>query len=66
MNIGMDIAGLIPGGGAASKTAKIVKSVSSLLPKVALIYGTMAAAKNSPEILASIQKAIDEPTKLTV
>lgn len=66
MNIGMDIAGLIPGGGAASKTAKIVKSVSSLLPKVALVYGTMATAKNSPEILASIQKAIDEPTKLTV
>jgi hypothetical protein len=66
MNIGMDIAGLIPGGGFAAKTAKIVKSISSIIPKVALTLGAISAFNNKDGIMESLNKAIDKPSDMTV
>lgn len=66
MNLGMDLLGLIPGGGAASKFAKITKSIGGLIPKIALAYGAMATVNNGGEIKKSLDKAMDNPTKLNV
>lgn len=66
VNLGMDIVGLIPGGGAASKGAKILKSLTKILPKAALAIGAVNGLKNSDQILASINKAIKTPGELNV
>lgn len=66
MNLGMDIAGLIPGGGFAAKTAKIIKSISSIIPKVALTLGAISAFNNKDGIMESLNKAIDKPSDMTV
>lgn len=66
MNLGMDIAGLIPGGGFASKTAKIMRSVGSIIPKVALALGAISTFNNREGIMESINKALDKPSEMNV
>ena len=59
MNLGMDAMGLIPGGGAASKMGKIVKTLKSVVPYVIALPGVVSMLSNSPEIAASWKKAFD-------
>ena len=59
LNLGMDIMGLIPGGGAASKMGKIVKTLKSVVPYVIALPGVASMLSNSPEIAASWKKAFD-------
>lgn len=59
LNLGMDIMGLIPGGGAASKMGKIVKTLKSVVPYVIALPGVVSMLSNSPEIAASWKKAFD-------
>ena len=66
INLGMDIAGLIPGGGFASKTAKIMRSIGSIIPKVALTLGAISAFNNREGIMESLNKAIDKPSDMNV
>lgn len=64
MNLGMDALGLIPGGGAASKLGKIVKSLKPVVPAVIALPGVVNMLSNSPEIAASWKKAFDgDPEK---
>ena len=66
LNLGMDVIGLIPGGGAASKGAKVLKSLGKTLPKVALAVSATSAFANRDEILASLQKATSNPKDMNV
>jgi hypothetical protein len=59
MNLGMDAIGLIPGGGAASKMGKIVKTLKSIVPYVIALPGVISMLSNSPEIAKSWKKAFD-------
>lgn len=59
MNLGMDVMGLIPGGGAASKMGKIVKTIKTIVPTMIALPGVASMLKNSPEIAASWKKAFD-------
>lgn len=59
MNLGMDVMGLIPGGGAASKMGKIVKTLKTTVPLIMAAPGVMHMLQNSPEIAASWRKAFD-------
>lgn len=59
MNLGMDALGLIPGGGAASKMGKIVRTLKSVVPYVIALPGVASMLANSPEIAASWKKAFD-------
>ena len=59
LNLGMDIAGLIPGGGAASKMGKIVKTLKGTVPLIVALPGVASMLKNSPEIVESWKKAFD-------
>ena len=59
MNLGMDILGLIPGGGAASKMGKIIKTLKSVVPVMIALPGVASMLANSPEIAASWKKAFD-------
>jgi hypothetical protein len=67
MNLGMDLLGLIPGGGAAAKGAKILKTIKYLVPTMLALPGIADMLANSPEIAASFNKAFgsDEGDKLT-
>lgn len=66
INLGMDLAGLIPGGGFAAKGTKILKSVGKLLPKVALGLGALGAINNGEGIMNSVKKAISNPKDMDV
>lgn len=59
MNIGMDALGLIPGGGAASKMGKIVKSLKTVIPTMVALPGVANMLANSPEIAKSWKRAFD-------
>lgn len=59
MNLGMDALGLIPGGGAASKMGKIVKSLKTVVPTLIALPGVANMLVNSPEIAHSWKKAFD-------
>lgn len=59
MNLGMDALGLIPGGGAASKMGKIIRSLKTVVPAVIALPGVASMLANSPEIAASWKKAFD-------
>ena len=65
-NLGMDIVGLIPGGGAAAKGTKITRSILKTLPKVALAVSASQAFNNREEILASLDKATSNPKDMNV
>lgn len=60
MNLGMDVLGLIPGGGMASKTGKIIKNLKTVIPTLVAIPGIKSMLENSPEIAASWKKAFSE------
>jgi hypothetical protein len=66
LNLGMDIAGLIPGGGFAAKGSKILKSVGKIIPKVALALSAVGAVANGDGIIESLNKAIDNPSDMTI
>lgn len=66
LNLGMDIVGLIPGGGAASKGAKVLKSIGKIIPKVMLTLSATSAFANREEIMASLQKATSNPKDMNV
>lgn len=59
LNLGMDIVGLIPGGGAATKMGKILKTLKSTVPLIVALPGVASMLKNSPEIAESWKKAFD-------
>jgi hypothetical protein len=59
LNLGMDILGLIPGGGAASKMGKIVKTLKGTVPLIIALPGVASMLANSPEIAKSWKKAFD-------
>lgn len=59
MNIGMDALGLIPGGGAASKMGKIIKSLKTVIPTIIALPGVGSMLAESPEIAQSWKKAFD-------
>lgn len=59
LNLGMDVLGLIPGGGAASKMGKIVKTLKSVVPYIIALPGVASMLSNTPEIAASWKKAFD-------
>lgn len=56
LNLGMDLVGLVPGGGAASKFAKIGKNLVKVAPKVLAIIGTAGHALNTPQYINSWSK----------
>ena len=66
LNLGMDIAGLIPGGGFAAKGSKILKSVGKIIPKVALALSAVGAVANGDGIIESLNKAVNNPSDMTV
>lgn len=59
LNLGMDVLGLIPGGGAASKMGKIVKTLKGTVPLIVALPGVASMLQNRPEIAASWKKAFD-------
>lgn len=59
MNLGMDALGLIPGGGAASKMGKIVKSLKTVVPTIVALPGVVSMLADTPEIAESWKKAFD-------
>lgn len=59
LNLGMDALGLIPGGGAANKMGKIVKTLKSTVPLIVALPGVSSMLANSPEIAKSWKKAFD-------
>ena len=59
MNLGMDALGLIPGGGAASKMGKVIKSLKTIVPTIIALPGVVSMFGNSPEIATSWKKAFD-------
>ena len=64
LNLGMDLAGLVPGGGAAGKFTKIARTLKNLAPKVIAVIGTGMHALNTPQYLESWGKLKSEE-KLT-
>lgn len=66
MNLGMDFLGMIPAGGASSKTAKIVKSLGKWTPRIVAAIGAMNTLQNGEAIINSFGKLTTEPSKLTV
>lgn len=64
LNLGMDILGLIPYGGAASKMGKIFKTLKATVPMIVALPGVANMLARSPEIAASWKKAFDgDPEK---
>ena len=59
LNLGMDVMGLIPGGGAASKMGKIIKTLKGTVPLIIALPGVASLLKNSPEIAKSWKRAFD-------
>lgn len=64
-NLGMDVLGLIPGGGAASKGAKIAKTLAKYTSRIMATIGAMSTVSNAPKILESFKK-LENPSELTV
>lgn len=58
-NLGMDLLGLIPGGGAASKLGKIVRTLKNTAPLIIALPGVAHMLANSPEIAKSWKRAFD-------
>ncbi len=59
LNLGMDLVGLVPGGGAASKMTKILRTLKSTVPYIIALPGVTSMLSNSPEIAASWKRAFD-------
>ena len=56
LNLGMDLVGLVPGGGAAGKFAKIGKSLKNVVPKVLAALSVGSHAFNTPQYINSWKK----------
>lgn len=64
LNLGMDILGLIPYGGAAGKMTKILKTLRTTVPMIVALPGVASMLARSPEIANSWKKAFDgDPEK---
>lgn len=55
-NLGMDLVGLVPGGGSAGKFAKIGRNIINIAPKMIAALGTVSHMANAPEYIASWKK----------
>jgi hypothetical protein len=66
VNLGMDVLGLVPYGGAAGKFTKIARNIGKYIPRLMAAIGTSAALQNKDEILGSFKKALNDPANLTV
>lgn len=64
-NIGLDLLGLIPGGGSASKGVKIAKNLGKYATRAIATIGAMSTISNGDKIINSFQK-LSTPTELTV
>ena len=52
----MDVLGLIPGTAAATKSAKIIKTLKILAPRIIAAIGTVGTINNAPEMVKSLNK----------
>lgn len=65
-NLGLDVLGLIPGGGAASKGVKIAKTLGKYASRAMAAVATYQGLSNANNIIQSINKMTTDPTNLTV
>jgi hypothetical protein len=66
VNVGFDLLGVIPGGGAASKGAKIAKTLGKYATRAMAVIAATQGLANSANIIKSISKMTTDPTNLTV
>lgn len=52
----MDVLGLIPGTAAVTKSAKIIKTLKTLTPRIIAAIGTVGTITNAPEMVKSLKK----------
>lgn len=52
----MDVLGLIPGTAAVTKSAKIIKTLKTLTPRIIAAIGTVGTITNAPEMVKSLNK----------
>lgn len=57
--LGMDLVGLVPGFGAAGKSAKIAKNIVRLAPKILTLWGTAQAYEPAKEALSKLMNNKD-------
>ena len=65
LNLGMDVLGLIPGGGSASKGVKIAKNLAKYASRIMATIGAMNTLTNGQQIINSFGK-LSTPSELTV
>ena len=61
VNLGLAAVGMVPGLGLASRTGKWLTTIAKWAPRLL----TIQALKDTPEVYASIKKAVDTPSKVT-
>lgn len=66
VNVGFDLLGVIPGGGAASKGVKIAKTLGKYATRAMAVIAATQGLANSGNIIKSINKMTTDPTNLTV
>lgn len=66
VNLGMDVLGLIPGGGAASKGVKIAKTLGKYASRTMAAIAGMQGLANSNNIINSINKMTTDTSNMTV
>jgi hypothetical protein len=66
VNLGLDVLGLIPGGGAASKGVKIAKTLGKYASRAMATVAAYQGLSNADNIIQSINKMTTDPTNLTV
>lgn len=66
VNIGFDLLGAIPGGGAASKGVKIAKTLGKYASRAMAVIAATQGLANSGNIINSINKMTTDPKNLTV
>lgn len=64
-NVGLDVLGLIPGGGSAAKGVKIAKQLGKYATRAIATIGAMNTLSNGQQIIDSFKK-LSSPTELTV
>lgn len=66
VNVGFDLLGVIPGGGAASKGVKIAKTLGKYASRAMAVIAATQGLANSGNIIKSINKMTTDPKNLTV
>ena len=56
LSYGLDALGVIPGVAAATKTAKIIKTLKTFAPRLIAVVGTVGTLANAPTIIKSLNK----------